>query len=105
MILEERGEAVGAFGFHRFRPARLVPLGPGLALRRADSCCRRADKLGVLAVRGDDDAQFPRKFERLVHLAIVHAEEVLVGEKDLEGTDAIGDNLAQLAFGLRRRTW
>ena len=81
------------------RAAGLMPLGAGLSLRE-QALLQPPDELRVLAVRGDDDAELLRQAERLIHLAIVDAEEVLVGEEDLEGADAIADDLAQLRFGL-----
>ena len=83
--LEERGEAVGAFGFYGFGAAGLVPLGSGLAFGD-ELLLQASDKFRVFAVRGDDDTEFFREGQGLIHLAVVNAEEVLVGEEDLEGS-------------------
>ncbi len=60
-----------------------MPLGAGFA------CCEQRllqppDELRVLTVGGDDHAELPGKRKRLIHLAIVDAEEVLIGKEDLE---------------------
>ena len=49
---------------------------------------------------GDDDPEAFGKFESLVHLAIIHTEKVFVGKKYFEGRGAIGNDLAELGFGL-----
>ncbi len=97
-IFEKSGEAVGAFGFDGFRAAGLVPLGAGLALGE-QFLLQAAHQFGVFAVRGDDDAESFGELERLVHLAVVNAEEVLVSEEDFERRDAVGHDLAELGFG------
>ena len=99
-VLEKGAEAVGAFGFHGFGAAGFMPLRPRLALGQ-QTLLQAADELGVFAVGGDDDPQFLRQPQGLVHLAIVHTEKVLVSEEDLERSDTVGDDLAQLPFGLR----
>ena len=73
-------------------------------------CCEQpllqsADEFGVLAMRRGDDAELLRQRQGLVHLAVVDAEEVLVGEEDLEGADAVADDLSQLTFGVRHRNF
>ena len=39
------------------------------------------------------------QLERVEHLLVVDAEEILVGEENLERSGAVGDDLAQLRFG------
>ena len=58
------------------------------------------DERFVLAMRGDDDAEFLRQFERAIKFRVVHAERAFVGEKDFERTDAALDDFAELLFGL-----
>ena len=51
-------------------------------------------------MRRDDDAELIGKLEGRIHLAVVDAEEILVGEEDLEGRDAVPTISRELAFGL-----
>ena len=53
----------------------------------------------VLAVGGDDHAQFLRQSQRVEELGVVDAERAFVGEEDFERRDAALHDLPQLLFG------
>src|SRR5690554_2086523 len=97
--LHERGEVVGAVRLHPLGATGLVPLRADLAFRQQARLQLRHD-LVVLAVGSHHHAQLPRQPERLEQLLVVHAEEALVGEEDLERRHAVLHQLAQGGFRL-----
>src|SRR4051794_4716595 len=96
-VLQERGEARCPLSLDGLGPARLVPLGTGAALFN-QRLLQARHQFGVLTMRCRDDAQLPGECDGLVHLRIVHAEEILVREEYLERTDSIPYDLAELAL-------
>src|SRR6516225_9989930 len=98
-VFQEGGETMGAFGFDRFRAARLVKLRARFAFGEV-LLLKAGDEFGIFAMRGDDDAEFFRQRKGLEHLSIIDAEEVLVGQEDFEGGRAVGDNFTELRFGV-----
>ena len=52
----------------------------------------------IFAVRGHNYSKPLRKFQRLVHFAIIDAEKILVSEKNFERGRSIVNDLAQLRF-------
>ncbi len=94
-LLHERRKAAGAFGLDRLRPARLVPLRPGLACGQKP-LLQLAHQFGILAMRGGDDAQLGGQIERVEQLFVRDAKKILVGEENLERRRAVADDLAEL---------
>ena len=96
--LGEGHQVVHALGLDEGRPA-LVVLGR-IGLAGGEQLPRPlGDERLVLAMRGDDDAEFPGQPEHAVEFRVVEAVEALVGEEDFERADAPRDDLAQLRRG------
>src|ERR1035441_6530228 len=70
--------------------------------RREQVRLKLRHQLRIFAVSGNDDPKLARQRQRPVHFVIVHAEKILVSEKDLERTHAVAHNLPKLRFGLVR---
>src|SRR3984893_6442668 len=98
-VFKKCSEASGAFRLYGFRATGLMPLWTCFALGK-QRLLQTADQFSVLAMSGDDDAQFLRQSERLIHLAIVDAKEVFVRKKDFEGSRSVVHDFAQLGRGL-----
>src|ERR1700739_3116169 len=92
-IFKESSEADGAFGFDRFWPAGLMPFRAGLAFRE-QFLLQTGDEFRIFTMGGNNDAEAPGKFQGLVHFAVIDSKEILVGEKNFEGSRAIGNDLA-----------
>src|ERR1700736_1391675 len=97
-VFKKCSEASCAFRLYGFRTTGLMPFWTCFALSQ-QCLLQTADQLRILAMSGDDDAQFLRQGERLIHLAIVHGREVFVRKKNLEGGGSVAHDLPQL--GLR----
>ncbi len=97
--LEEGSELGRARRLDHVRPARLVPLRPGLALGE-QRALHRGDEARVLAVGRDDHAEVLRQLERGVELLVGDAEEPLVGQEDLERRHPVGDEVTEHGLGL-----
>src|SRR5271165_7182612 len=98
-VFKKCSEASCTFRLYGFRTTGLMPLWPFFALGE-QRLLQAADQLSVLAMSGDDDAQFLRQSERLIHLAIVHAKEVFVRKKNFEGRRSVAHDLAQLGLSV-----
>ena len=62
------------------------------------------DERFVLAMGGDDDAEFLGELEGAVEFGVVDAEGALVGEEDFEGADAALARSRGAAIRWRRRS-
>src|SRR5208282_4747529 len=98
-VFEKCSEPSCAFRLYGFRTTGLMPFWTCFALGE-QSLLQTANQLSVLAMRGDDDAQFLCQGERQIHLAIVDAEEVFVSKKNFEGSGSVAHNLAQLGLSV-----
>ena len=84
---------------HAPRPRWLVPLRPGLSIGD-QLLLHRIDRLGILAVGGDDDTEFPGNLHEFKKLLVGDIEGTLVGKEDLETRDAvIGNQVTDLLLG------
>ena len=95
----ERHQVVDAFGLNPRRAAPVMPLGAGLAFGE-QLLLRLQHEVGVLAMRGGDDAEFLGEPQRVVELLVSDAERALVSEENLEAADAFLDDLGELVFAL-----
>src|SRR5580692_3993797 len=98
-VFKKCSEASCTFRLYGFRATGLMPLWTCFALGE-QRLLQTADQLSVLAMSGNDDAQFLRQSERLIHLAIVHAKEVFVRKKNFEGSRSVAHDLAQLGLSV-----
>src|SRR5271166_3472500 len=98
-VFKKCSEASCTFRLYGFRTTGLMPLWTCFALGK-QRLLQTADQLSVLAMSGDNDAQFLRQSERLIHLAIVHAKEVFVRKKNFEGSRSVAHDLAQLGLSV-----
>src|SRR3984893_18442105 len=98
-VFKKCSEASGAFRLYGFRATGLMPLWTCFALGE-QRLLQTADQFSVLAMSGDDDAQFLRQSERLIHLVIVNAKEVFVRKKNFEGSRSVAHDLAQLGLSV-----
>src|SRR5438477_9481704 len=86
------------FSFDQWRTALVVLAGIGLA-GSEQLFATFADERFVLAMRGDDDAEFLCQFERAIQFRIIHAKRSFVSEKDFERADAAFHDLSKLLLG------
>src|SRR6266446_606001 len=94
-IFKERREAPSAFGFHRFRTARFMPVRTCLSFRQ-QLLLQARYQFCVLAMRSNDHAEALGKFQGLVHFTVIHTEKILVSKKNLKRRRSISNDLSQL---------
>src|SRR3954447_24602962 len=84
-----------AFGFDEWRTAGLVLLRAGQAGAEQFFLPLRHERL-ILAMRGDDDAEFLRQLQSVIQLAVIDSERSFVSEENFEGGNAARNDLAKL---------
>src|ERR1700693_5697897 len=98
-VFKKCSKASCTFRLYGLRTTGLMPLWTCFA-RGEQRLLQTADQLSVLAMSGDDNAQFLRQSECLIHLAVVHAKEVFVRKKNFEGSRSVAHDLAQLGLSV-----
>src|ERR1700730_15970053 len=96
-VFQKGSEPGCAFRLDRFRATGLMPFRTCFAFGE-QRLLETADQLSVLAMSSNDDTQFLRQSQRLIHLAIVHAKKVFIRKKDFEGSGSVAHDLAQLGL-------
>src|SRR5580692_6672674 len=96
-VFKKCNEASCTFRLYGFRATGLMPFRTCFAFGE-QRLLQTADQLSVLAMSSNDDTQFLRQSQRLIHLAIVHAKKVFIRKKDFEGSGSVAHDLAQLGL-------